>query len=269
MVMRLTEHSMDFVCGEHLAGRYCYTDPFKCYLHPLNTPKGYPISLRSPPDHKHHKGLMFGLRTQQVNFWEEYGTKPGELVGRQHHTGFASTVFAGDQVGFKESISWKAEDGSLLFLEHRTIHCATEAGRFTWTWISDLQAQQHLTLTISQWSIPDRHGRLVNYHGLGLRFSRDFAGTGGDELLLDGKPVSIRDALGEQPDEVQFLGSLASTMPVKKAGVSLSAQPRTGLFVMREPFAFVSLGPTVLGGYDLRAGQYIRNAYLIKVFDLE
>jgi hypothetical protein len=58
-------------------------------------------------------------------------------------------------------------------------------------------------------------------------------------------------------------------MPVKKAGVSLSAQPRTGLFVMRAPFAFVSLGPTVLGGYDLRAGQYIRNAYLIKVFDLE
>jgi hypothetical protein len=144
-----------------------------------------------------------------------------------------------------------------------------DAGQFTWTWLSDLQAQQDLTLTISQWSKPDRCGRMVNYHGLGLRFSRDFVCARNKELRLDGRSVSFLDALGEQPDEVQFVVSIDGTTPVKRAGVILSAQPKTGLFVMDEPFAFLSLGPTVLGGYDLKAGQHIRNEYLIKVFDLE
>jgi hypothetical protein len=238
-------------------------------LHPLKTPKGYTLSLRSPEDHKHHKGLFYGLRTQHVNFWEEYSTKPGETVGQQHHTSFTSTAFEGDQVGFTESISWKAKDGSLLFMEQRTVRCAIEAGRFAWTWLSDLQAQQDITLTTSQWSKPDRCGRLVNYHGLGPRFSRDFGRAGEKELRLDRKPVSFLDALGEQPGEVQFVASLDRKAPVKSAGVTFSVQPRTGLFIMDEPFAFLSLGPTVLGGYDLKSDQRIRSEYLIKVFDLE
>jgi hypothetical protein len=267
--MRLTGHSIDFLCGERLAGSYCYTDPFKCYLHPLNTPAGYTVSLRSPEDHQHHKGLFFGLRTRCVNFWEEYSTRPDETVGQQLHTNFTSTGFAGNRVGFAENLAWKAEDGSLIFLEQRTISCAMDAGQFRWTWLSDLQAQQDLTLTTSQWSKPDRGGRMVNYHGLGLRFSRDFVCGGNKELRLDGRLISFLDALGEQPDEVQFVVSMDGTTPPKRAGVILSAQPKTGLFIMDEPFAFLSLGPTVLSGYDLKAGQHIRNEYLIKVFDLE
>ena len=110
---------------------------------------------------------------------------------------------------------------------------------------------------------------MVNYHGLGLRFSQDCVCAPNKELRLDGRSVSFLDALGEQPDEVQFTVSMQGTTPVKRAGVILSAQPKTGLFVMNEPFAFLSLGPTVLGGYDLKAGRHLRNEYLIKVFDLE
>jgi hypothetical protein len=269
MVMRLTEHTMDFLYGEQLAGSYCYTDPFKCYLHPLNTPKGYTLSLKSPEDHQHHKGLSYGLRTQGVNFWEEYSTRADEVVGQQQHTTFASTVFQGDQVGFTESVAWKAEHGMLVFLEQRTIHCAMDAGQFIWTWLSDLQAQQDLTLTISQWSKSARSGQMVNYHGLGLRFSWDFVSARRKELHLDGRPFSFPDALGEQPGEVQLVASTDGTEPVRGAGVALSVEPRTGLFVMDDPFVFLSLGPTVLGGYDLKAGQHIRNEFLIRVFDLE
>jgi hypothetical protein len=260
---------MDFRCGEHLAGRYCHTDPYKGYLHPLNTPKGYTLSARSPDDHKHHKGLFYGLRTKDVNFWEEYATKPQETVGRQRHAGFTSTVLEGDQVGFTERVSWKSDDGALLFIEERTVRCTMETGKFAWTWFSDLQAQQDLTLATSQWSKPDRCGRLVNYHGLGLRFSHEFGYSGKNELRMDGKPVSFLDALGEQPGEVQFVASLDHKVSAKRAGVTLSVRPRMGLFVMDEPFVFLSFGPTVLGGYNLKAGQRICSEYQIKVFDLE
>ena len=116
MIMRLTGHSMEFLCGERLAGSYCYTDPFKCYLHPLNTPEGYTVSLRSPEDHRHHKGLFYGLRTQRVIFWEEYSTRPGETVGQQLHTKFTSTVFEGDTVGFAENLAWKSRRWVAAFL---------------------------------------------------------------------------------------------------------------------------------------------------------
>jgi hypothetical protein len=260
--------SMDFLSGARLAGSYRYTDSYKSYIHPLNSPKGYTVSLKSPEDHLHHKGLMYGLRTDRINFWEEYSTMQNELVGRQRHIEFLSIELEGSPVGFIENISWETVQGAPVFLEQRTVQCAVEEGRFVWKWISDLQAQEEIKLIASQWSKPDKNGRLVNYHGLGLRFRPEFAATYKKTLSLDGKVTSFADALGQEPEEACFCSNPGSAEMGEGVGVTLSATPRTGLFAMEDPFVYLSLGPTILGGFQVRSGERICNGYKVTIFDL-
>jgi hypothetical protein len=269
MSMRLLvrRESIDFLCGGRLAGSYCYTDTFKGYIHPLNSPRGYTVTDKSPKDHIHHKGFMYGLRTNHINFWEEYATMQDELVGRQRHTEFVSMELDGSSVGFVESISWETERGAPVFLEQRSVHCELEEGQFVWKWASELQAQEETKLITSQWSKPDKNGRLVNYHGLGLRFRQEFATTNKKTLRLDGKPTSFADALGQMPEEMRFLANPDGTDSGEGVGVTLSATPRTGFFAMDDPFVYLSLGPTILGGFQVRPGDRICNAYRVTIFD--
>jgi Methane oxygenase PmoA len=267
MQLRLTEESVDFLWGERLAGSYCYTDCSKCYVHPLNSPKGYTVSLKSPQDHIHHKGLMYGLRTDRINFWEEYSTMENELVGCQRHIEFVSIISKGNCVGFAESISWETRHEAPVIMEQRTVHCAVEEGQFVWKWACELQVKEDIRLITSQWSKPDKNGRLVNYHGLGLRFRPEFAQSDNQVLSLDGKPTSFRDALGQEPQEVRYSVKLVDANPAEGISVTLSATPKTGFFAIDDPFVYLSLGPTILGGFNVRAGERICNAYELRISD--
>ena len=44
---------------------------FKPYVKALNTLPGYGVLRDSPEDHLHHHALMYGIRVNGVNFWEE------------------------------------------------------------------------------------------------------------------------------------------------------------------------------------------------------
>jgi hypothetical protein len=271
MRLELTKNYADFACGEVLAGRYWYSDPFKPHIHPLNTPGGYTLSLRGPHDHKHHKGLMYALRAADVNFWEEYSSSEREKVGRQRHDEFTAIISEGAEVGFEEQLTWLAEDGSLeTFLERRSLRCLfTKATlhSFHWKWTTELVAKRDVVLTVSPWSVANSLGQPINYHGLGLRLRRDFGCTGGNLLLLDDKPVPFTEGLGSRPKEATFLGSIDDTAPVQRAGVRFTGGLISALFVSENPFAFISLGPTVLGGMKLSCDQSLKEAYTVSVFD--
>jgi Methane oxygenase PmoA len=272
MHLTVTDRSVEFYYGSVLAGRYVYVDPFKPHLHPLNTPAGFTVSLRSPHDHPHHKGLMYALRTSDVNFWEEYATTEREKVGRQRHEAVLHIIDEGERVGFTERLDWSAVDGALsTFEETRTLNCGFHTGDrsyFYWEWSTELVAKRNLTLITSQWSIPDATGRPINYHGLGLRFRRDFGCTGGNQLLLDNESVTFKKALGCQPREVTFIGTFDETYPAKRAGVSVAPAANHGLFVLESPFAFLSFGPTALGSRQLAPGDRLTDSYSISVFDI-
>jgi hypothetical protein len=50
----------------------------KPYVHPLFAPDGSALTLESPPDHKHHRGLMIGWTiVNGFDFWGEPGSTPG------------------------------------------------------------------------------------------------------------------------------------------------------------------------------------------------
>jgi methane monooxygenase PmoA-like len=269
--LELTNKYADFAYGKVVAGRYWFLDPFKPHVHPLNTPRGYTLSLRGPHDHRHHKGLMYGLRTADVNFWEEQSIADKEKLGRQRHDEFTAITSEGDEVGFEERLTWLAQDGSLeTFHERRLLRCrftTAISSSFDWEWTTELLAKRDVVLTVSPWSIANSHGRLVNYHGLGLRLRRDFGCTGGNILLLDGEPVQFSEGLGAQPKKATFIGSIDDTSPVEKAGVQFTGGLTSALFVLESPFAFISFGPTVLGGMKLGCGQSLKTTYTVSVFD--
>ena len=58
--------------------------PFKPYVEKLFTPSGTNILRDAPSDHLHHHGLMFAVRVNGINFWEE---KPDS--GKQEHVSVA------------------------------------------------------------------------------------------------------------------------------------------------------------------------------------
>lgn len=271
--MRLETDStaVAFWSGDRLAGRYVIADDYKPHLHPLNTPAGHTVSLLSPHDHKHHKGLMYALRVPEVNFWEERSTLLGEAPGRQRHDRFQAVTDSGDDVGFEEELTWLPfEGGEAIFREVRALSCRVLAGDqgFAWTWTTEIEAARDVELTMSQWSARTDDGRLVNYHGLGLRFRRDFGCTGGNRLLIDGVERLFAAGMGTTPAEVEFRGSIDGAWPVQQAGVRIRQRQRHGLFVMDTPFAFMGIGPSNLGPVRLHAGECLSEQYDVTVFDV-
>ena len=278
MTLDITPSHADVLHGGRVVGTYRYRDAFKPHLHPLRTPRGHTVTLASPHDHVHHKGLMYALRTPAVNFWEERGTADDEAVGAQRHAGFSDVVAGGDEVGFDQDLLWvSTRDGAVVFRERRTVRCRSAGDpprpAYAWTWHARLTAEHDTTLVQSQWSWPgpDGGGRRTNYHGLGIRLRRDFGGqTGGNRLVLDGAPLDAADftaAMGRAPREVTYTGSLDETWPVERASVTFRQAGRNALFVLNQQFAFMALGPSNAAPLAVTRGQTIDERYEVVVAD--
>jgi len=256
-----------------LAGRYVFEDEFKPYLHPLLTPRGVPVSAFMPHDHKHHRALMYALRTEDVNFWEEYSTLPGEQVGRQVHRGLSDVVVEGETVGFSQALDWSpVGSDALIFREARQISCrrGDDPSGFTWTWRTRLTAETDLTLRMSQWSAVRPDGRRVNYHGLGLRLPREFGGAQAElGVRADDAEVEIADALGSTPQRLEFRAAADGFWPVRHAGLRFTQGQRNALFIMKDPFAYISFGPSNHAPLDLSRGDRIEETYRLDVFDAD
>ena len=270
--LQISEDAVEFHSGVLLAGRYNLSHSLKPFLHPVNTPGGHTISLAGPHDHRHHKGLMYALRTQDVNFWEEVSTTNGEAVGRQRHVDFRDVVRDGAEVGFTETLIWEAlGGGEPIFSENRELHVCHLDNAFVWKWVSRITVRRVCRLIKSQWSwtLPD--GRRINYHGLGLRLVRSFGCTGGHTLTLDGRETSFSDALGQVARQVTYKGTLDPQWPQwpgPPAAVTFQQEQRNGLFVLESPFAFLSMGPSNLAEVDLSAGEILEEKYRIRVADV-
>lgn len=200
---------VDFMAEDRLAGRYNHIGEWKPYVHPLCTPAGHAVSLAMPHDHVHHRGLMYALRTRYINFWEERSTLPGEAAGRQVHERFCRVQPQGECVGFTQMLRWEPHGGGApCFHEERTIHCRLlpDGGGYEWRWATTLEALRGLELIMSQWSARKADGTRVNYHGLGLRFVRDFSYQGACLLEVDGVEAPFVAGMGMSPHSVVVQG---------------------------------------------------------------
>ena len=78
------ENVLSVHAGPNLLLSYPYKDvPFKPYVQKLFSPAGVNILRDAPFDHLHHHALMYAIKVDGVNFWEETPT-----AGKQLHKSF-------------------------------------------------------------------------------------------------------------------------------------------------------------------------------------
>jgi hypothetical protein len=255
--------------GGREVARYHYRDPFKPHFHPLCTPLGRTVTLASPHDHKHHKGLMYALRTERDNFWEEKPAGEGEHIGRQVHLAFESSTSEGASVGFVEKLAWlSGADGEPVVQETRAIRVQqTTGGSFLWTWQTHLRFLRKATLIQSRWSRPRAGGAKTNYHGLGIRLPRPWSGPRNNGFFADGQSVSFTEAFGTFPREARFFGAFDGDETPSFATVTMRQHQAYCLYLLELPFAFMAFGPSTAAQRVVEKDEEIDETYEIEVSD--
>ncbi len=215
---------------------YSYSSaPSKPYIRQLFTPCAVNVLRDAPADHLHHHGLMFAVKIDGINFWEER-----QGCGRQVHNCFDDVRVDkrsdGARAAFTEQLNWMNPAGrDVLLKENRTIEVSQ---------VKDFQVT--LLTWQSKFELPEGKNAAVftgsHYHGLGMRFIKAMDATGsffdadgrtgeifrGDERLVpsswcaytanvNGKAVTV--AMFDHPDNPRY--------------------PATW-FTMKKPFAYLS-----------------------------
>lgn len=269
--MRLIEKggTLEIWSGDRLAGVYRADDSHKPHLSKLRSPAGFDLVVCQPHDHPHHKGAQFGLRTTDLNFWEERAIESNPTpTGVQTPQALRITSAWGAVASFEQELLWSAADGSLpTFHERRTVSCEDTGAGYRWRWKTSLEPLRDVELAMSVWSMARPDGRKVNYDGFGFRMRRDFSGTGGNELVLDGRPSSFADALGATPAKLAFTGRIDETLPVRRISLTLEQTRGGALFTVENPFAWVSVGPSNAAPVRWARGQTWEETYTFTVAD--
>lgn len=252
-------------CGREI-GRYVVDDPFKPYLHPLRTPNGHCVTDCMPADHRHHKGMMYALRCQDLNFWEE---DPGSGEQKQQALSVLQDAWG---TGIQQDLLWHARGGGLeTYLERREIvsrYDRKDRG-FHWTWRSRRTALRTHRLIKSPWSFPLDDGRKINYHGLGIRLPRAWAFPGGSlsGVEMRGQAMDWKQACGGSDSEIRWWGRMDGFWSPPTVAVTIRQEQPYTWFVLKRDFAYLSVGPSNAREIDVPAGQVFCETYHIVVQD--
>lgn len=259
---------LHFLAGGAESAVYESADPFKPHFRRLRSPAGHSLVVCQPHDHVHHKGCFFGLATREFNFWEKAATPSNPTPpGRQVSQALTLDQTSGPKIGFAQTLSWAGCDGTPVFTEQRRIRMERSAAGFVWAWQTRLTSLRDNELVLSPWTMANARGVPVNYHGLGFRLRRDFSGMGGNAVALDGQPASFADALGAAPAEVTFTGSIDEIRPVPRIVLTLRQDRPDPLFILENPFAWLSVGPSNLAPVALPNGSTWEQTYTFTLAD--
>ena len=203
---------------------------WKPYLKEFRNSGGINVIRDSPPDHRHHHGIMFAVRIDGVNFWEEQ-----EQSGRQEQRRLLPVVEGAlggvSYASFGQELAWtRPSDPLPLLLETRrlTVCFADELGATLTDWRS--------VLTVPQ----GRDGVVLsgpNYVGLGVRFTTSMD-RGGLFRNANGQS-GVRETDGAEARWTAYSGPLGRG---RVATVALfgDAQTPPRWFTLDEPFAYLA-----------------------------
>lgn len=264
--VKIDRSCVRFLAGAVFAGEYVLDDPFKPYLRQLNTPAGHSVTVVSPGDHRHHKGLMYGLRAADVNWWEEGPGSGG--CGVQE-------VIRTDAVdgGIRQELLWREEGGGLhTYREQREITCVCDGTAFVWQWRTHRESLREHRLVKSEWSLPIPDGRKINYHGLGIRLPWVWAHGGDDArafngLDVGGEPSTPMSACGTSGPEVTWWGNIDGYWSPPVAAVTMAQAQQFSWFLIKGDFAYLAVGPSNEKELDIRTGELAEEAYNVRVED--
>jgi len=255
-----------FVLGKYNTplARYRFGNvPFKPYIDELRTPSGKNILRDAPWDHLHHHALMYAIRVNGCNFWEE----SNDSFGKQSLFRMSPVINEnGDVRKIKEGLNWNTPEGKTLLSEDRHITVDQHANATLLDWQGTLTAEVDATLGGPE---------AGHYYGLGMRFleemdkdGRFFNDTGnnerevvrGDESLTLCKWMAYTAKLEGQPVTVAMFDHPSNPVPMT-------------VFTMgdaSDAFAYMSATMNMhRKAIELKAGESFAFKYRVAVWDGE
>ncbi len=244
------------------------SNQFKPYVRELSSLSGANVLRDAPADHLHHHGLMYAIRVNGVNFWEERD-QPGHerhvrLLG--HRTG--TNAHGRPEASFTELLHWvpdgtplSAGPAAALLLERRTITLTVDEAR------QEVALAWHAEFTVGgRTNRVTLHGS--EYNGLGLRLPEDW-----DHVARHINSGGAAPPNGGKPGAVPARWSaVARTAEPGAVQVALFARPgdaagTNAFFTMTEPFTYLSATQSLdKRSREYRAGQRFRIDYLLLVY---
>lgn len=244
------------------------TNQFKPYVQSLYSLSGIDVLRDSPPDHLHHHGLMYAIRVNGVNFWEETGQpgieKPVQLLDSRTDQDKQGRP----EARFTQLIHWVTRDHRwtapttpvALLIERRTLTVTVDesAGEVALRWHAAFEvgmATNRVVLTGS------------NYNGLGLRLPEAF-----DHSALHINSEQTPYAPAQSGDVTPARWSAVSQPDLAhQPMVALFGRPSnpggTRFFAMLNPFAYLSVTQNLdKNPIEYRTGESFQIDYLLCVY---
>jgi Methane oxygenase PmoA len=259
------------VAGGHRVFTY-RSDPhqFKPYVRELCTVRGVNVLADAPKDHLHHHGLMYAIRVNGLNFWEEIAGSGVEKVVATTPPALDADAAGRPRATVRQTLHWlPPQDAFLpdspklaLLVEQRTLVLTVDAGagEIALRWTSKFEVggrTNTATLTGS------------TYFGLGARFVEALDAVA-EHIHADGAPALAGTRQDVTPhDWCAVLLNHPST-PATYTVFGGAENPRgpATFFTMKRPFAYLS----ATSGLDkepltLREGEALQVDYLVTVHD--
>lgn len=249
--------------GDKLVLEYLFGGvPFKPYARQALSPGGVNVTRDQVADHIHHHALMYAIKVDGVNFWEET-----PACGKEIHKGFSGVkTESRDGVSSAtctEQLEWAAADGKALMQETRqlTVYRAADIPASLLTWKATLAPAE---------GKPEIKLGGNHYHGLGIRFLKSMD-KGGEHFTPEGK-VNGEVVRG---DELLTKGTWCAYAaevdgkPVTAVMFDHPGNPRKALwFSMTQPFAYLSATMNLhREPLPVKAGEPVVLRYGVAVYD--
>ncbi|MCC6232116.1 MAG: PmoA family protein [Verrucomicrobiales bacterium] len=240
-------------------------DRFKACVTQLATLDGVPVVRDAPADHLHHHGLMYAVKVNGVNFWEEKGDAIGRQVSDANpQAEWARTPEGRERITIRHRLRWEApvqgtNIGHLLDENRRlTVTVDPEPGELAIEWES--RFEPHRLLRQVQFQGAD-------YNGLGLRLPEGFdrVAVFSNASRLPYSEAQTRDvtetawtAVSGKSDGHEVMLALAGPVP--------SAGP-AAFFTMRNPFAYLAATQRLdREPREVKSGKPIQLHHLLLVY---
>jgi len=250
--------------GPQVVLKYRYGDaPFKPYIQELCTPRGVQILRDSPADHVHHRGVMYGIFANGVDFWSET-PRCGKQV-----SGGLSAVVSDPEDGVSscrlaQCVEWIPPGTKQPLLTERRllqVYRGADLQATLLTWHLDLQPAKDagaVKLTGS------------HYDGLGIRFVQSMDQVGQFQYTAGAPGPIVR---GTERVTLDKWAAYTAAADGKTVTVALFDDPHNvrhpaGMFTMLQPFSYLSATPNIWKEpLELAQGKSLAARYGIAVWD--
>lgn len=245
------------------------SNQFKPYVRELCTLQGDNLLRDAPPDHLHHHGLMYAIRVNGVNFWEEVGQPGHERPVKWLSKCIGKSPSGLPQATFSQLIHWIADKDKAradtkscaLLVERRTLTLTVDedASETALEWCGDFEVgpgTSKVTLTGSE------------YNGLGLRLPEAFDRVARHQNSEDAPYTGANDrnVIGAR------WSAVSRPMNGHEVMAALFAKPdrtagTTRFFTMLNPFAYLSVTQGLdKAPIEYKSGDKFGVAYLVLVY---